>query len=236
MTLTCCGTAASWAADALPPTVCTRLRSLFGLETLPDTLTDAVAATDGPEPAGDLEVGEWATGAGGDHEFDADGETHSFPTFADALAVATLTDDPTRIRTVDPVSGEPLAVRVDEDGRIDADGTDASILTLGVGPGSWGGDEQTTEDVRSGLSPYVHAFAGHRTAQRWVGRSEDPVAELDPEAADRLGRLLVATPRDPAADVIGWEVPPQTAVIGSGHGHAGGATSGARTAVRRADD
>jgi hypothetical protein len=279
MTLTCCGTAASWDADALPPAVCTRLRGLFGLDDVPDTLAEAVAAVEtdsdadadidgdgdadavvhaavdtgadagtdtavtpawdacGPEsdvesdrtsgedaaatparPFGaaglvDASGGDPATVEGDHRVLGSEGtRAVALPSFADALAVAALTGSAASVETVDPLSGEPITVRVDEAGEIDPDGTDAAVVTLGVGPGVWGGAAPTRTDVRAEVGPYVRAFATRRTARRWESASEDPVATLEPGPAAPLGRLLTGAVEDPAADVA-WHVPDQVAAL-----------------------
>lgn len=304
MTLTCCGTAASWDADALPPAVCTRLRGLFGLDSVPDTLSEAVAAVEtdtdtavdaatdagagaGTEDDSTADAGLTVTwdahgadptvasdcgrdddapatpastktngtacpfGAAGlvdapsDDPAAVDGDHRvvvrernravALPTFADALAVATLIATGATVETVDPLSGGSIAIRVDEAGEIDPAGTDAAVVTLGVGPSVWSGAAPTRTDVRAEIGPYVHAFAARRTARRWESASEDPVAALEPGPAASLGRLLIGGVRDPAAEVA-WHVPDQVSALRRSRIGANGAGATRSAAPRRVDE
>jgi hypothetical protein len=198
MPLTCCGTAVSWADDALPPTTCARLAVLFGLDAIPDTLSEVAAAVetpaDGTSPA-DAVTPE-ATGA---HEVWTPSERVHLPTFADALAVAAVASGAAAIHSVDPVSGVPVSLRLDDDPTAHSADPPSAVVSIGVGPAAWSRRGPTRETVRRSLAPNVHLFAGWRSFRRFEAASETPVVAVhadDPGHARAVATVLRGVPGD----------------------------------------
>jgi len=194
---TCCGTAVTWAPDALPPALCARLRGLFGLESLPDTLA---AAAEAVRPTADADAhpaveealaGETPPGTG--HEVETETGRATAPAAADALALLALADEPGVVHSHDPVSGEPISLRLDEAGTdCDPPGT---VVAFGAGPQVWSGERVTAELIRRSVVPFVHLFATRRTYWRWAAATEAPTVALTPADAHNVGRVLAGEPR-----------------------------------------
>jgi hypothetical protein len=234
MSLTCCGTAVSWADDALPPTTCARLAALFGLDALPDTLSEVATAVetadDGPSPA-DAVAAE-ATGA---HEvWTPDGRVH-LPTFADALAVADVGSGAAAIHSVDPVSGVPVSLRLDDDPTAHSVDPPSAVVSVGVGPSVWRGRRPTRETVRRSLAPHVHLFDGWRSFRRFEAASETSLVALRADRPARV-RAVATVLRGLPSDVLPEEFPygrAEPVVAGSdpGTGSSAGAGVGVGEAV-----
>jgi hypothetical protein len=221
MPLTCCGTAVSWADDALPPTTCARLAALFGLGTLPDTLREAAAAVETPDD-GHSPLDAVSPETTGDHEVWVAGERAALPGFADALAVASVGDGPAAIHGTDPVSGVPVSLRLDDDPSAHCVDPPGSVVSFGVGPAVGPGGRPTREEVRRSLAPHVHLFTDRRTFRRFEGDSATPVVALradEPRHARAVATLLRGLPRGGTADALPYgraDAVPASTALGSG--------------------
>jgi hypothetical protein len=237
MPLTCCGTAVSWADDALPPTTCARLAVLFGLDVLPDTLREAAAAVetpdDGPSPTDAV-----APDATGDHEVWADGDRLELPAFADALAVADVGSAAVAVHSADPVTGVPVSLRLDEDPTAHSTDPPGAVVSLGVAPAVPRRPPSTRprEAVRDALAPTVHLFTGRRTFRRFEAASETPVVALpadDPDHVRALATLLRGFPSDSSPETAPYGRGDPVAVDACLHGPPRDAATAGGPAARR---
>jgi hypothetical protein len=180
--VTCCGTAVSWASDALPSVTCARLARLFGLAPLPNTLADVAAAL--REPASAAPPADFLAAApadGSPHAVSTADGAAGVATFADALALAGVHDGPATVDSRDPVSGAPVRGGL--------------VLTFGAGPaGRTAGADSGPETVRHHLAPYVHLFESRNTVRQWEAATPDPVAQLRIDDAVNLATVLVGAP------------------------------------------
>jgi hypothetical protein len=192
---TCCGTAVTWAEDALPPALCARIVGLFGLEELPDTVSEAAAAVrPAADPRAHPAVEEALDDASTDHRHEVETESGrtGVSSVADALALLSLAGEEGVVHSHDPVTGEAVALRLDADG-VDCDPPGA-VVAFGAGPDVWSGETVTAELIRRSVVPFVHLFGSRRSYWRWAAATDEPVVALSPAAAQNVGRVLAGEP------------------------------------------
>lgn len=192
--VTCCGTAVSWASDALPAVTCARVARLFGLASLPDTLADVADSLRAPGPTSSpVDRAANVPAEGSPHVVETATATAAVATFADGLALAAAHDGPAAVDSHDPVSGSPVRLYLDGDGVLSEPG--GLVLTFGAGPaGRAASADPAPETVRRHLAPYVHLFESRETTRQWEAATPDPVARLGIDDAANLAAVLLGAP------------------------------------------
>ena len=110
----------------------------------------------------------------------------------DPLIIAPLVTDEARVESADPVSGEPIRLRVTRDGVRDLTPQQAMVSMLAP-------DGPFGHDIVESFCHFVHFFASEDTAQRWVSDHPGTFVLTVHEAFDVATRSWPALFRDALA-------------------------------------
>lgn len=188
----------NYESKSIPPELGATSRRLLGVDDAPSTLGEWTAAAravfEGLD-AWPLSVEMLCSADSSRHTATIDGETKHFHCALDGLLVPHLSGDPVEMRSVCPVTGTEITVRVSET-TVETAPEDA-VMSFGFSTTT-----ETPETVHPGIAyqylcPYVNAFASREDYERWASAVPDAstVAVPFPEAAT-FARDLVAPPTE----------------------------------------
>jgi alkylmercury lyase len=124
------------------------------------------------------------------HRATMNGDTYHFQCFYDAIALATIEDEPVDIRTESP-EGDVITAHATPNG-VEATPGDA-VTSFGVASGaSPSGEEPTLGEAYGAICPYVKAFPDRGAYETWASTVDAETVALPLTAGSPVAGALVA--------------------------------------------